>query len=1176
MMELETNDLGILKEVRKYPALLARLAKLERISGDGVLRGDQLLLDVLSDAIPFGDDRSTFGRLLERGEIAAAEKFFELAELDQSERRRIVRRKAACQQELDQMRRQVMGLLLLLKDVSTPAINGKRDRIQKISNHPELGEFRPGWVIQQLQSGAEFLERAISEEIRRIRARRDQLKGENNESQGRDLSLALQRLDELLQSRENLPAAQELLKLAERAADGNLNREDLRALHSSRSHEERLIRPWCDFEVFGDGQANKLVRRLRSDDIPAGLSQEFDSEGAIRLFKALSLRGRKLDTKRVGQALSEFLSLDCAVDKSLEITRGAAFSIKFATPRVPALGGAYFSGGIRLIIPGRPDPRGFRELLKELPDNIFPIFYYPGTLAKRLVDQFRLEREVPHFDNFDLLRLAECAGGRREHAFQQIILPRSSFSHVNPWQLGGPVAEEMFRGRRKIIDKLKRPKGPTVLFSGRMMGKSSILDRIYRRVEADTDNPHERAIKISNAGVDLFRALVGALAKLVPETDGSEARRRIDGLQLSSSLSPGQLDERKARRIDLIRKLIGQILDQRQARLLILIDEADRFASEDSREKQEYSIAWHLRDLEFDKPNQLRVVFAGFHTIHEQIISENGAFANWYGLQQLTTLEKVDARRLVVEPFADFGFSFTSRAAVQRILEFTGNHPLLIQEVCSRLMERMNARRTGHLSEEVITIEAGDVEVVCRDDQLRDRLYQVLSLNLNEHPRLKLMVYLILDSCGAGTKTSLRLDEFDLESLKAELIKWYGNQFNTYFDEKNIGALIARLKALGLVQSRGGTYQFVNRIFARMLMEDQNFELKLEKLLSLVTNPVKGQQRRFVTLPNEYLERIGYTHHTSEAGEERGRRNILFIGLPGTEKEYIARELFKSQAEELVVGGQGAFLISGQGCSTVSELRERLKEKLKERRKTLSLADFVVKNNLDTLVITNADSLADTGELATIAQSLNERDRRIIAFGESSLARAYVANLFAENFEPIRLERLRSQELQQWGKGRCYELREQVLTFDDNTARRVCEATGGYLPLVVKFAEFAEEKYQTAKDYLARPDDVDRFIDKLAVSKIEDALLGTLNQEERDVLESLYRYADDQSILAFDMDLVDEFLIPVIEEKTGQSKHQVRDAIDILELLDLIQFSTGEGERALVVDPEGPLAMIFG
>src|SRR5690554_8160392 len=106
-------------------------------------------------------------------------------------------------------------------------------------------------------------------------------------------------------------------------------------------------------------------------------------------------------------------------------------------------------------------------------------------------------------------------------------------------------------------------------------------------------------------------------------------------------------------------------------------------------------------------------------------------------------------------------------------------------------MERTQARRTGSLEDEVITIEAGDVEVVCRDDQLRDRLHQVLSLNLNENPRLKLMVYLILYSCGTGSESTLRLEDFSLASLKAELLKWYGEQFNDYFDEKNIGALIA-------------------------------------------------------------------------------------------------------------------------------------------------------------------------------------------------------------------------------------------------------------------------------------------------------------------------------------------------------------------------------------------------
>jgi hypothetical protein len=137
-----------------------------------------------------------------------------------------------------------------------------------------------------------------------------------------------------------------------------------------------------------------------------------------------------------------------------------------------------------------------------------------------------------------------------------------------------------------------------------------------------------------------------------------------------------------------------------------------------------------------------------------------------------------------------------------------GRHPLLIQEACARLIDRMEARRRNGLEDEIILIHAGDVETVCRDDQLRDRVRQVLSLNVEEYPRLKLVVYLLLfASRVSGGRRALSLDEFRLDDLRAILIDFYAERFNDNFDERSIGALVQELKALGLLARRGDSYE---------------------------------------------------------------------------------------------------------------------------------------------------------------------------------------------------------------------------------------------------------------------------------------------------------------------------------------------------------------------------------
>lgn len=1179
-MKLDAISLEALAEIRRYPALLARLSQVGVESGTQQWPARQLLGDVLEGALPADGDSSTFARLLEDGEIAAANKFHELAGFGKRERMRITTRRSACQQQLQQVRRRVMGLQLLLKGTEEESLIERGERIRKLEDDEQARELRPGWVIRRLRAEEAFLEEVIANEINVIQQEYQRLLESSQNTQNRDLAQALQRLGQELRSRENLPTARKMLHLARRAKDGTLSRDDLKSLHHAGHFRQRVVRPWVDFDLNGVPDAAGIARQFRQPKSFPEIDSPAVRDEAISLFEALSVRRSRLDVEAAAEQLFQFLGLNGDLSRPVRSRRGALYTVEFGTPRVASFRSSRFGSGIQLIIPSKASPSTIAELLKQAPDDCFPIVYYPGRLNRSLMEQLRLADDVAHFDNYDLLRLCEAPMEQRELGFQQVILPRSPFHAVKPWQLGGPVSAEMFKGRRAVIESLKDEKGSTVLFSGRMMGKSSILDRIYRDIESDSTQPLHRAIKISNARAQLFRALTNELADLLPPAEAKRVKAKVDRIEDTSAQSPAQKGELEAQRLNLIGKVLDTFFEQEGARLWILIDEADRFAADDARKPRDHSLAWLLRDREFNDPGRLRVVFAGFQTIHNQVIAENGAFANWFGIEQLSTLEDSDARALIVEPFADFAFSFASEAGVDRILEFTGGHPLLIQEVCARLMERTQARRTGSLEDEVITIEAGDVEVVCRDDQLRDRLHQVLSLNLNENPRLKLMVYLILYSCGTGSESTLRLEDFSLASLKAELLKWYGEQFNDYFDEKNIGALIARLKALGLIRSHGARYEFVNQTFARMLLESPTFEQTLEELLSYVTDPVQGQHRRFVTLPNEHLERVTHNRESEE------KQNLLFIGLPETRGDYIAKKLF-GQADS---GGEDyreaealnysvdtrVFLLSGAECESVEDVRAVLKRELKETRKTLSLADFMVKNNLETLVITQADKLAASGALLDISRSLNERDRYVFAFGGAPLARAYVGRLFAENFDTIRLERLRAADIVRWGHRFLPQEEDHAIIFDDHCSRDVRRATGGYLPLVREFAEFVRRNHQTAREYLPSPEDVKKFEKVRQNETIRQALLSELSPVEAEFIGGFYRFAAAEDLWAFERELVENLVLPHLREALGLDAGAMRDALEVLQLLDLIGRVTEEGARLVQLDMEGPLARLYG
>jgi hypothetical protein len=1167
-MSLKGNQLRLLEEVTLYPAVLSRLGAVASGTVTESLPIDLLLQDVLEpDLAEETSLDNRFGRLLDEGETAAAQTLKELRGGDPQTGTLILRTKVKFASDIETTLRRVMGLLLILKDTQHPRLRELSTTVDALSRDAYLRAHRPGRLLQLLAPLERELEQLVTETLDRVRREVEDLRAALNPSNERDLSIALQRLDHVLQSPESLPVAQRLLALAKRALHGQLSPEDLKILHQEGIQRERLVRPRGDFPADVKSAADVLAL-LGREDPRLKFASEFERDKTRELFRALLPEGEVLNTAAVARRLLTFLGLPSEIPSdSYRGSLGSSFRIRIPVPRIPALrdGGRYFPQGIQLVVPYRTDESAIPKLLQDTPKDALRIVYFPGRLDRPLRQVFYLDSDVGYIDHVDLLRLGECLQDQRSHAFQQIILPRLPLERVKPYQGGGPVSPEMFRGRRDVIERLKQPRGGTVLFSGRMMGKSSILTKIHNDIQASQragSTSREFSVFISNAAEDLLTPLVEKLASMLGGERGSKFLQADRSLAPSPTLRPRDRQERARQRLANFRSLVNILLERRESHLTILLDEADRFAAADAERPRAESLAWLLRDLEQEMPDRLRVVFAGFQTIHHQVLFKSGAFANWFGLEQLGALAEEDAGSLVIEPFADFGFTFASRAGVDRIMEFTGRHPLLIQETCARLMERMAARRRGAPEDETILIQAGDVETVCRDDQLRDRVRQVLSLNLDEYPRLKLMVYLILFASGmSDSRRSLSLEEFKLDDLKETLIDFYQAQFNDYFDERSIGALVQELMALGLVSRRGDSYEFVNRTFAAMLQEDRGFDNELQRLLERVTNPDRSEVRRFFTLPNEDLERI--------LRLERG--HILVLGLPGTLRTFIANALFESDSRSRT----DTFLLSARGCRNLEEVHDRLKAELKERRKTLSLDDLLVKNNIKTIVFDNVDELSGGGALVKLAQQLAERDLRMVAFGGPVLARHYVAELAAYDVDVVPLRRLRPQDIKAWGEQLSGSSGDFQIIFDEERSRSLAKVTGGYFPLLTRFKEFVRRRSYNAREIIPSLQDVAGFAKDLTPPAVEETLLAPLDPQERGLLAKLYEFASKEDIWDVEWEFIDEMVLSPLASGTQEPLTVWRDRFEVLRLLDLLEERPVAGRRKVLIAKEGPLHIAF-
>lgn len=1169
-MKLTLSDIKSIRESLNYPALLNMIGSSPLSDMDKVAPIKKVLLCLCEpplESLETTDKHDDiYAALIEHGEIGAARMLLENNFVSNDNTTHLTTGFVKTKQVLEEKIRDVLGKLLLSDKSENEQVWATKKKVKQLLDNKELLQQRPGHVIRQLDPILEELERITEKAQDNIRAELEKLNS-SKESKSKDFILALKRVEEYLASVETLPQAHEALSIAKRAKIGKMSSDEIESLYKSNKEGGRLIRPRKDFDGVDANSIEEIISQLSLKESKlVNIKDDHQLLMSIELFKKLRSRENKINTLNVISELERFIGVKKLADGPRDGTV-STYLISFNNPRVPD-----FRTKLRektyLIIPFLCNDNNLVNnvhlISQKLPQDAFVIVYYPGKHDKSIKDRNK-NRLIPFFDNVDLLRLAECPRVDRDHAFQQIIFPRTSLSVLQPYNDGnGPTDVEMFRGRHDVIEALKRPKGGTVLFSGRMMGKSSILKNIHYSIEVieRVNNPNNRCILISNSGTKLLTDLVSELAKLIPERDRGEFLRKDQSLTPNHTTPARKRGEMTVERLENVRRFLkGKVLDK-GIHLTLLLDEADEFARDDATKPRSESLAWVLRDLENENSDNLRVVFAGFQHIHHQVRHMNGAFANWFGLKLIGPLQLDEATSLIREPFEDFGYRFASSASVTRLLEFTGRHPSLIQETCRQLMDRISRRKTSENINEAITIEAGDVESVCRDEHLRDKVMQVLSKNLHDNHKLNLMVYLILYTFAMNRDSNIEPSSFSVSKLRELLYSWFYDKFNNYFDEKSIGTHVQELEALGLLNKEGENYKFMNLTYASMILEDPNFLSKLFSLFDIVLNPSLGAPRDIPTLTIEDFRNLQSIHDSNV--------NYLVVGLPKTLHSTIAMGITQFHN----IKDRTTCCVDNTGnLTTIDQLKLEIGKRMNLNTK-LSMSNMLGKSNVKIIVVDKVDALAKGSQLLEFTREIYDRHNiHCIFFGGAKLCRNYIESLIEDHFELITLKRLRPQDLRKWGET-LSELSEKPIILDEGTSKELCRITGGYLPIILLFKDFCSKLKAVSEDAIhPNMNNISSFEKTITNQVIENSLLAELTEDEKNILKRLVKFANEERIWRF---TVDELGLVFPEEfKFAVSKGMVTETVEVCTMLDLLTETRLQNKTVFELESSSPLNKLW-
>lgn len=442
--------------------------------------------------------------------------------------------------------------------------------------------------------------------------------------------------------------------------------------------------------------------------------QRQQAAGIARSFPALKRAIKSSSTSQVKSAVVEIVSQllyevgRCEEDEVLTRIRQQVyvFDAKVSMPPTDPASlllpefGSLTQGSWRICVVTSTVPQQTLLDLAEGAGSRGVLVLYLGVLNAERRHQLRLDlikrkRAMLVVDE----ALVAVALADRDDRRQAILDIAQGYSSADPYKDHGrsAVPAEMFKGRSLERSAIVDQFGSYIVFGGRRLGKTALLQQIHA-------NPPAHALF---AYIDLDMV-----------TDASDTfeqmSRRIEIFK--STVRTGE---------EFTSEVMSWLDGDDRRRLLLLIDEADNFVRQEA--ETGFRCIRSLLQLMADSKNRFKFVLAGLHNVSRIVRAENSPLVqisnNPLQIGPLLNRDVDDAEFLVRGPSAAMGFEFEKREDVWRILSFTNYYPVLIQVFCQELLRLIHdqAQQTGRLPSVISTVL---VEHAVNSSDVRKKLFE--------------------------------------------------------------------------------------------------------------------------------------------------------------------------------------------------------------------------------------------------------------------------------------------------------------------------------------------------------------------------------------------------------------------------------------------------------------------
>lgn len=380
---------------------------------------------------------------------------------------------------------------------------------------------------------------------------------------------------------------------------------------------------------------------------------------------------------------------------------------------------------------------------------------------------------------------------RSEYRWQTFLKVALAFSFVSPYGPTGSVPKEMFFGRQQMLDSILNfdGGGSSIVYGGRQLGKTALLHRAFREFHIPARKQYAIYESIQNLGDPISDVPADEIG-------------RVLGDRLTETILKGT--ELRSPGLARVTKLVRDYMEANpEARLLILLDEADDFLAQDA--KQGFKLVIELKKLMEQTKRHVKVVFAGLNSVQRYQRYPNQPFAHLGSPIEVGPLEPASAYDLVTRPMRDIGFVFEDDAAILKLMSYTNYHPGLIQFFCDSLVKGLQNGVVDDWPPRVITNRA--VKDTYARTSTKQEIAKRFSWTLDLNPLFSAIVCkVVIDRFDARTTESV---SYRVEELLDGMREWWPAAFEPMAVEE-MRVLLTDMCGLGIFFQGDDGYQLRN------------------------------------------------------------------------------------------------------------------------------------------------------------------------------------------------------------------------------------------------------------------------------------------------------------------------------------------------------------------------------